>query len=273
MRTQSRSAGFTLIELLVVIAIIAILAAMLLPALGKAKSQALGVQCMNNTRELTMAWISYSHDFGDRLVINDNSDNAGSAASYAPKCWCDGLIDWTLSPDNTNYTLLADPNVALLSPYYAAGWKAYHCPADIFLSGVQNTAHFRNRVRSISMDAWLGAGEKWISWVPPVKKMGDLVSPSMSWVLVDEHPDSINDAMLYINPLYPANSGSFNDIPASYHNNGCGFSFADGHSEIHKWANDKNWIQPCRYTVLSAVVPGPRDYAWLAQRTPGYPGH
>jgi prepilin-type processing-associated H-X9-DG protein len=124
------------------------------------------------------------------------------------------------------------------------------------------------------MDAWLGSGEKSFTWVPAVPSMRDLINPapSMTWVLVDEDPDSINDALLYSDPvLVGAGEGEFIDIPAGYHNHACGFSFADGHSEIHRWFNDGNWIEPCRFTSgpFDRKV-GPKDYTWLAQRTPGY---
>jgi prepilin-type processing-associated H-X9-DG protein len=124
------------------------------------------------------------------------------------------------------------------------------------------------------MDAAMGGGWKYadyLSWCDPMNKMSDLIhpQPTLAWVLVDEHPDSINDAMLYINPkqLNPGNT-EWNDLPASYHNGACGFSFADGHSEIKKWRNSST-IYPVRYISRNhIVVHNSQDFAWVAQRTP-----
>ena len=94
--------------------------------------------------------------------------------------------------------------------------------------------------------------------------------PSMSWAFVDEHPDSINDGNLYVNPVWGAGTGQqqWTDMPASYHNGACGFSFADGHSEIKKW-NDNRTINPVRYGYLNNIaVNGSVDYDWAAERTP-----
>jgi prepilin-type N-terminal cleavage/methylation domain-containing protein len=279
-RQSGTAGGFTLIELLVVIAIIAILASMLLPALARSKQQAQTSQCLSNTRQLTLAWISYAHDNKDVLAIDDNTDDSGSVDMSEPVSWCDGVMDWTATnPDNTNYTLLINPRVAQMGPY-VGGWKIFKCPADIFLSTEQIAAHFAERVRSYSMDAALGGGESYYPWCIKMKKMADLIKPgpALSFVIDCEDADSINDQNLYENPSLPFDQGEFVDIPGSRHNTGaanngaCVFSFADGHSEVHQWANSQHWEMPDKM-ISGQNGPfdrpcSPVDYTWMAQHTP-----
>jgi len=224
-----RRGGFTLIELLVVIAIIAILAGMLLPALSKAKTKAQGIQCMNNGRQLMLAWRLYAGDNNDKLVA--------SLGMPGRPVWIEGSLDFS-SPANTNTRPITN---GPLYKYAGNSLTIYKCPADRAANGKLPRAKYTPRIRSISMSQVFDFG----GWLPPEKfrvyeKESDIVSPTKTWVFIDEHPDSINDAACAVQMALPeATTAQIIDFPASYHNGAAGLSFADGHSEVHRWVGSK----------------------------------
>jgi prepilin-type N-terminal cleavage/methylation domain-containing protein len=260
-----RQQGFTLIELLVAIAIIAILAALLLPALTRAKARAHRIQCMTNVRQLGITWIMYASDNNDYLVANGQPTAGGTTN---PKFWVQGVF--FNPPDNTNSALILNPNYALFANYLKSA-DVYHCPADrqmIKLSGRDYP-----RQRDYALNAYVGWFSSWDDRLSLpnayriFRKTSEIsgISPTSLFTFQDVFPDSI--CWPYFG-VYMGNSGTerFFNFPAVCHNGGGVIDFADGHAEGHRW-RDSRTLAAKSSDYHQHNDPSPRniDVIWLQE--------
>jgi prepilin-type N-terminal cleavage/methylation domain-containing protein/prepilin-type processing-associated H-X9-DG protein len=249
-----RAGAFTLVELLVVIAIIALLAALLLPVLGKSKDQAQSITCAGNIKQLSVAWLLYADDNADLLV-----NNHGVPETLARRqTWANNVEDWENSDDNTNLIFLSDSK---LGPFASRSTKIYKCPAD------RVPAPNGDHIRSMSMNAMVGnPGELTNQFNPKYVqfyKTAEMPNPAGIFVFLDEQADTINDGF-FVNRL---EEGMWGNLPGSYHRGAVNLSFADGHVESHRWlvAATVRPVSAARIDRFSATPP--TDFEWLKVRT------
>jgi len=284
---HSRSA-FTLIELLVVIAIIAILASLLLPALGKAKQKNKGIACVNNHRQLTLAWLIYAHDNNDRFLYASPSIQNMFNGGQDKTAWVSGVMDF--SPANrSNWDVSYDIQNSQLWPYCRSA-GIFKCPADLSTVVPSNgpfAGRTTPRARSMSMSIWFGGFGGLLNSpinVPPGIKsppwhlylrLGDLTDPgpTMTALFWDQREDSINAGNFGIDmsgwPDSPSLTQWNQDLPAYYHGRAGGLSFADGHSEIRRWKDARTMplvVKGGNPFPGPVAQPNNRDIIWLQER-------
>lgn len=270
--------AFTLVELMAVVGIIATLAAILLPALAKARERSRGVYCVNNTRQLTLAWQLYADDHEGMLPFN-----LVMSGSYRTNInWVNNVMTWDLSPDNTNLATITDTS---FGPYVAGMTSIYHCPSDQAVSALQRAAGWTGRIRSYSMNGMVGNGGPSVlggqntnnTGYRQFFKIDQMPRPTDIFVFLDEHPDSIDDGY-FINQDGPSSAltassvaiNLWNDLPASYHDRSGAFSFADGHAGLHRWVNPSTLVPPIpglvNYLPQMSSSGGERaDFEWVLE--------
>ena len=262
-----RKKAFTLVEVLVVIAVIALLAGLLLPALSSAKNRAHTAACLNNKKQLQLAWHLYAGDHDDKMPPNGDI-LPGGPRTDRQYWWAQGIMTYAEDhPDNTNTSLLVDPAYARMGAY-SKDPLIYKCPADKSTAVVNQRQ--RERVRNISMNVHVGRCIDCFSDQPThlgPRTIGAIPNASSQFVFLDEHPDSISTIAFWTSPS-EGSAAKLVSFPGSQHKGAGTLSFADGHVESHGWVDPRTRPAVTRRNDLAETEsPNNRDVSWLQQNT------
>jgi len=274
-----QEAAFTRTELMTVTAVLLMLVVVSVARRGRAGVEGTVATCLNNHRALAVAWTGYANDHTG-LVVNNldvpETESTINAKTYLN--WANDVMTWgTSGIDAQTTSNLALVATSPLFPYLGSNLFAFKCPADTYLSAAQVKAGWPLRIRSYSMNGFMGQQEAhndpaikngqnvYVAGFRQFLQLDSIPEPGGTFVFLDEHPDSINEG-LFLNIL--SSSTTWGDEPASYHDGACSFSFADGHAELHAWAFASTRI-PVRYNYTSVTIPKSEngDYKWLTART------
>jgi len=254
-RTSRKPAcGFTLVELLLIVAIISVLSALLLSPLARSKAKVESLSCVNNLRQLSLAWLLYADEHNERLVNNHGVPETLSRR----QTWANNVQDWEASDDNTNLLLLANSKLA---PFASRSTRIYKCPSD------REPAPNGPRIRSMSMNAMVGDPGELTNRFNPLYaqyfKKSEVQNPAGIFVFLDEHADTLNDGF-FVNRL---EDQSWGNLPGSYHNGGANFAYADGHAASHHWLVPGIARPVLRTRIDKIPATPPTDFDWLKLRT------
>lgn len=266
---NSRRAGFTLTEVLVIITIIAILALITVTSIASAKRKAHDLTCLNNLKQLSIAWHLYATDNNDRLAPNCSS-GPGLAGQYPTvPAWVSGYLNYLdINSDNTNIHLLTS-GYGSIGPYSKEP-KLYKCPGDT--SYVMPAGLKAPRVRSYSMNAFVGdSNENFVEGAPYVmfRKYAQLAAASSSgiWVLIDEHEDSISGGIFWLPCGFRGKATGWQAVPSARHSGGANLAFADGSVDHHAWHDSRTLVPVIRKPQSRLACPFNADVEWLQDRT------
>lgn len=270
--SRNAEGAFQLKDLVCMLAILALLGAVQLASFAGHRDGSSSETCRNNLRRLTQAWLMYADDNAGRLAPNNGSDS-----NHPRGTWVPGWLDWTSSFDNINTDYLVayekTGNYGHLGPYLARDISVFRCPDDASTVMIAGRSH--NRVRTVSMNSWMG-GDAYCGqaqFYVEHRTQSEISRPAQRWVFAKELVAAINDSWFPVR----MQQEYVVDYPAAMHSGGDWFGFSDGHVEFRRWIDPRTLPAYSAKELIQLNVPSPGnpDMAWLRERTtdkkPGAP--